>query len=82
MKIGEIEKGSSDASAALAGESRVWVNGGWSDAKVYDRSRLRAGNVVAGPAIVTEMDSTTLVLTEYSGQVDSFGNILIRPITC
>ncbi len=81
MKYGRIEQGDRDASTALAGESRVWVNGGWSDAKVYDRSRLRAGNVVAGPAIVTEMDSTTLVLTEYSGEVDAFGNILIRPIT-
>ena len=81
VKYGRIEQGDRDASTALAGESRVWVNGGWSDAKVYDRSRLRAGNVVAGPAIVTEMDSTTLVLTEYSGEVDAFGNILIRPIT-
>jgi N-methylhydantoinase A len=80
VKFGRIEQGDRDASAALSGESRVWVNRGWSDAKVYDRSRLRAGNVVAGPAIVTEMDSTTLVLPEYSGEVDAFGNILIRPV--
>jgi N-methylhydantoinase A len=81
VKIGTIEKGNSDASAALLGDTRVWVNGGWGDAKIYDRSRLRAGNVMAGPAIVIEMDSTTLVLPEYSGEVDAFGNILIRPIT-
>jgi N-methylhydantoinase A len=81
VKIGAIEKGNSDVSAALAGESRVWVNGGWGNAKIYDRSLLRAGNVMAGPAIVIEMDSTTLVLPEYSGEVDAFGNILIRPIT-
>jgi N-methylhydantoinase A len=64
----------------LLGDTRVWVNGGWGNAKVYDRSRLRAGNVVAGPAIVTEMDSTTVVLPEYSGEVDAFGNIRIRPV--
>jgi len=80
LKIGTIEKGNSDASAALLGDTRVWVNGGWGNAKVYDRSRLRAGNVVAGPAIVTEMDSTTVVLPEYSGEVDAFGNIRIRPV--
>jgi N-methylhydantoinase A len=40
----------------------VWVDGGHVDADLYDRSRLLAGNVVTGPAIVTEMDSTTLVL--------------------
>ncbi len=28
--------------------------------EIYDRRRLRAGHVIAGPAIITEMDSTTL----------------------
>jgi len=40
---------------------------------------LRAGDRIAGPAIVTEMDSTTLVLPGHAGEVDSVGNLLIRP---
>ncbi len=57
----------------------MYVDGGWAEAGVYDRSKLLAGNVVDGPAIVTEMDSTTLVLPGHAGAVDAVGTILIRP---
>jgi len=40
---------------------------------------MKQGNVVQGPAIVTEMDSTTLILSGHNGKVDKFGNILINP---
>ena len=39
----------------------------------------KQGNVIKGPAIVLEMDSTTVVLPGHSGRVDKFGNILITP---
>jgi N-methylhydantoinase A len=42
-------------------------------------SKLKAGNVVTGPAIVLEMDSTTLIRPGHVGQVDDYGNILITP---
>lgn len=50
-------------------------------ARIFDRARLRAGDRLVGPAIVTEMDSTTLILPNHAGAVDQFGNILIRPHT-
>jgi N-methylhydantoinase A len=74
-----LEAGGADPSAAVYGEQVVFVDGRDQTAKVYDRAKLRAGNRIAGPAIVTEMDSTTLILTEHVGVVDNFGNILIRP---
>jgi N-methylhydantoinase A len=40
---------------------------------------LKQGNVIKGPAIVLEMDATTVVLPGHSGRVDKFGNILITP---
>jgi N-methylhydantoinase A len=48
-------------------------------ATVYERSKLAAGNIVSGPAIVMEMDSTTVILPGYHGLVDDIGNILIYP---
>ena len=48
-------------------------------APVYARAKLLAGNMIAGPAIVTEMDSTTLILPDHVGEVHVSGNILIRP---
>ena len=40
---------------------------------------MRAGDVITGPAIVTEMDSTTLVLPDHAATVHPSGSLLIRP---
>lgn len=44
---------------------------------VYDREGLRYGNRVGGPAIIEEMDSTTLILAGQAASVDSYGNLWI-----
>jgi N-methylhydantoinase A len=74
-----LEEGGQDPSAARRLTTRIWVGGEQVDAEVYDRARLLAGNVVRGPAIVTEMDSTTLVLPGHAAQVHPSGSLLIRP---
>ncbi|MBE7161880.1 MAG: hydantoinase/oxoprolinase family protein, partial [Williamsia herbipolensis] len=76
----ELEQGSEDPSAALLRESQVWMDGGRTSAGIYDRATLQAGNVVRGPAIVTEMDSTTLVLSGHAATVDPSGCLVIRPL--
>ncbi len=48
-------------------------------AVIYERSKLRAGDRIEGPAIVVEMDSTALILPEHVAEIDRFGNILINP---
>jgi N-methylhydantoinase A len=74
-----IEDGGPDPASAAIGRTAVFVDDGDAVATLYERSALRAGNRIVGPAIVTEMDSTTLILPEHTGEVDRFGNILIRP---
>jgi N-methylhydantoinase A len=74
-----VPEGGTDPSAARRGDTKVYVDGGWTEAQLYDRTALAAGNVVPGPAVITEMDSTTLVLPGYAGTVDAVGSILIRP---
>ena len=69
-----IPKGSGDVSGALIHQSRFFYEGNWHDAGIYDRGQLGAEDVVAGPAIVSEMDSTTVVLPGYSATVDAVGN--------
>jgi len=46
---------------------------------VYDRAKLGAGHSLCGPAIVEEIDSTTLVLPDFKAEVDRWGNLLISP---
>lgn len=65
--------------AAIIGKSTVYMDHKDQQATLYKRSELRAGNEIPGPAILLEMDSTTVILPGHIGKVDSFGNILITP---
>ena len=49
------------------------------DAKIYDRTKLHANLVIPGPAIVSEMDSTSVILPDYDAAVDQVGNLIINP---
>jgi N-methylhydantoinase A len=60
-------------------ETRFYHDGEHHDAVIYDRNMLHEGLVVSGPAIVSEMDSTTVVLPGYQAKVDAVGNLLINP---
>jgi N-methylhydantoinase A len=76
-----LAEGDGDPAAAQTGTTRVYVKGDFTDAAIFDRGRLRAGDVITGPAIVVEMDSTTLVLPGHTATTHSSGSLLIRPDT-
>ena len=60
-------------------DSRFYYDGQWHEIFIYDRNRLHEGLVVPGPAIIGEMDSTTVVLPGFDARVDAVGNLLINP---
>ena len=74
-----FERGDADSAQAVTGDTRVYFGGDFLSALVYERSALRAGHAVRGPAIVTQRDSTTLIHPGHVGEVDEHLNILIRP---
>ena len=45
----------------------------------YARADLHPGARIAGPSIVTEFDSTTVILEGYTAEIDRYFNLLIRP---
>jgi N-methylhydantoinase A len=75
----QLPRGNGDPIAALIDETTVFVDGAERAAKVYDRAGLKAGDRIPGPAIVCQMDTTTLILPGHTGEVDAVANILIRP---
>ena len=77
--LAELPETDGDAGRAVIDEHEIWVAGGRRPARIYDRARLLAGDRIPGPAIIVEMDSTTLVLPDHVAAVDRFGNILINP---
>jgi N-methylhydantoinase A len=73
---------SADPSAAQVAARPVWFDetGAFTPTPVYRRERLLAGHVLSGPAIVEQMDSTTVVLPGQSAVVDAHGNLVLRVI--
>jgi N-methylhydantoinase A len=74
----QLPKGDGNPVAAKMRDHTLWMDGREQAAVIYDRSKLRQGDVIPGPAIVIEMDSTTLIETGCVAIVDAVGNILIN----
>jgi len=54
---------------------------GWPDvvaAGVYDRAALKVGDDFAGPAVIEQEDTTTLITPGWHCQVDRLGNLLLQ----
>lgn len=79
LPAAELPKGNGDPSAAKMRDHTLWMDGREQAAIIYDREKLRQGDTIKGPAIVIEMDSTTLIETGCVAIVDAVGNILINP---
>ena len=73
-----LPKGDGNPSAAKMRDHTLWMDGREQAAVIYDRTKLRQGDVIPGPAIVVEMDATTLIETGCIATVDHVGNILIN----
>jgi N-methylhydantoinase A len=52
--------------------------GGYVDCPIYDRAALGGGARIAGPAVVEQFDSTTIVHPAYRLLVDEHGNLIIE----
>lgn len=79
LQAAQLDQGDGNPRDAKLRDHELWIDGAMQPAVIYERSRLRAGDVIAGPAIVVEMDSTTLIEADCAGTVDALGNILINP---
>ena len=44
---------------------------------IYRREKLKAGNVINGPAVIEQYDATTIVYPNWTASVDMFGNIVL-----
>jgi N-methylhydantoinase A len=66
-----------DLAAAQRGQRRVWFNGGWRATPVYARDRLPLDAAFEGPAILEQLDCTTVVEPGDKVRTDPLGNLLI-----
>ncbi|MFD2238254.1 hydantoinase/oxoprolinase family protein [Aureimonas populi] len=69
-----------DASGAILARRPVWLAeaGDFVDCPVYARSGLKPGHSFTGPAIVEQMDATTVVLPGMTARVDAYLNLVLE----
>lgn len=77
-RFAEIEFTGRDASAALIDRRAMRFEGRSYRANVYARGMLGAGNVISGPALVLDYESTAIVPPSHSCRVDKYGNLIIK----
>ena len=64
---------------ARAGAGRVAFQEGAYETPFYVRERLRCGNLLAGPAVVLQMDATTVIPPGWQATADPYGNLVMEP---
>ena len=67
-----------DPAAALIGHKLVWFEGGFVETPLYDRARLRPGNILRGPGVLYQYDTTTIIPPGWVGRVDGAENLILE----
>lgn len=66
--------------SAVMFKKEIICSGEKFQATFWDREKItKMGYKVSGPCVISEMDSNTLILPGYWGEIDNMGNILIWP---
>jgi N-methylhydantoinase A len=63
---------------APAGHRRVWFNEGWRQTPIYRRDDLPIGAAFEGPAIIEQLDATTVIEPGNDVRMDALGNLVVR----
>ena len=75
-QLPHFDQAGPDATAAHVAAKPVWFDDtGAVATPCYDRARLQPGNRFAGPAVIVQFDTTTVVAPGWSARVDGFGDV-------
>jgi N-methylhydantoinase A len=79
VALPEIPPATGPVESARSGSRRTFLPeaDGWLDCPVYDRALLGPGHTLHGPAVIEQMDTTTLVLPGQVAEVDKWGNVVV-----
>lgn len=75
-RLAPLQPGSGDPVGALAGRRAVHFDSPL-DCPFYARAKLRAGDEIDGPAVIEQMDSTTLVPPGMRASADASGSLTL-----
>ena len=80
LDLADLGRGEPAATVEQAERTRrpVWFDGGWRDTPVLRREALPPGACFDGPAIVEQLDTTTVVEPGFRARRDPMGNLLLE----
>ena len=56
---------------------KVWFKNKWHETPIYSRENLSPGTKLSGPAIVEQLDTTSVIEPNCSVSVDGTGNMIV-----
>ena len=79
LPIRKLGMGSADPSKALVAMHDCYFDSKCSATPIYDGTKLEAGNIIRGAAVIQEPTATTVIPVRTVCRVDAFGNYIITP---
>jgi N-methylhydantoinase A len=77
IDVKKIADGTRDPSDALKRERICYFDNVYLETPIYDSEKLKAGNVIPGPAVIEVPTTTTVIPCGYQCKVDEYGNYVI-----
>jgi N-methylhydantoinase A len=76
-KFKKEKEGNRKPDRGLKGKRKVFVQGKYVSLPIYERTLLRPGDKIQGPAVIEQMDSTTFLSNGRQAQVDPYLNLIV-----
>jgi len=77
IDVRKISAGTKSPSGALKRKRQCYFNGGFVETQIYDGTRLKAGNVIQGHAVIEEPTTTVVIPAGFTCHIDEYGNYII-----
>ncbi len=79
-KLSPVKSTGKKPEAAKTGERKIFFGKehGMLNCRIYSRDLLEPGHKITGPAVIEQMDTTTVIHPEQEAVVDSYRNMIIK----
>jgi N-methylhydantoinase A len=77
IPVAEVKQGKEIPGRAIKKKREVYLDGSFTQCRIYEREGLLGGNTIFGPAIIEEPFHTTVVMPGQKLEVDKLANLII-----
>jgi len=78
FNLASLEIGGEDSTDAMVGIRKIFLRNDWQEVNIYNKSKLCTNNIIEGPSIIEQDDSTTLVDVGWKAEVKKDGHLVLR----